>query len=73
LAIRSTGEVDEEGNTLDSPYSFAIVNPDGTMVASGEGMSRYTRLPVEPIEERGKPHAGFPTWEPAPPDATPTA
>jgi hypothetical protein len=74
LAIRSTGEVDEGGNRLDSPYSFTVITPDGTVVASGQGMSRYTRLQVEPIEEGGKPLAGFPTWEPAsPPDATPTS
>jgi hypothetical protein len=72
LAIRSTGEVAEEGNTLDSPYSSTVVTPDGTVVASGQGMSHYTRLQVEPIEEGGKPLAGFPTWElGSPPDATP--
>lgn len=74
LAIRSTGEVDEGGNTLDSPYSFTVVAPDGTVMASGQGMSRYTRLPIEPIEAGGTPLSGFPTWTPAPPtDATPTA
>jgi hypothetical protein len=74
LAIRSTGEVDEGGNTLDSPYSFTVVAPDGTVMASGQGMSRYTRLQIEPIEAGGTPLAGFPTWEPAPPTAaTPTA
>ncbi len=71
LAIRSTGEVDAGGNTLDSPYSFTIVAPDGTVVASGQGMSRYTRLQIEPIEAGGTPLTGFPTGEPGPP-ATPT-
>ena len=49
LAVRSTGEVDAGGDTLDSPYSFTLVSPDGTVVTSGQGMSRYSSLLIEPI------------------------
>ena len=64
LVVRSTGEVDEGGNTLDSPYSFTVVAADGTVLASGQGMSRYSRLPIEPIEAEGTALVGMPTWEP---------
>ncbi len=74
IAVRSTGEVDAGGDTLDSPYSFTIVSPDGTVNASGQGMSYYSRLQVEPIEAVGTPLTGFPTWTPALPlDATPAS
>jgi hypothetical protein len=74
LVVRSTGEVDEGGNTLDSPYSFTVVAADGTVLASGQGMSHYSRLPIEPIEAEGTPLAGMPTWEAAPSTAaTPPA
>ena len=73
LAVRSTGEVDEGGDTLDGPYSITFVGADGTVMASGEGMSHYRRLQIEPIEAAGTPLAGFPTWTPATPAAaTPT-
>jgi hypothetical protein len=73
-AIRSTADVDEGGDALAGPYSFTIVAPDATVVTSGQSESTAIRLQIEPIEEGGKPLAGFPTWEPAPPPAaTPTA
>jgi hypothetical protein len=73
VAVRSTGEVDAGGNSLDSPYSFTVVGPDGTVVASGQGRSRYYRLRIEPVEAGGTPLAGLPTWAPATPEAaTPT-
>ena len=74
LVVRSTGEVDAGGDALDSPYSFTLVGADGTVLASGRGMSRYSRLPIEPVEAEGAPLAGFPTWEPTPAAAaTPAA
>jgi hypothetical protein len=74
VVVRSTGEVNEGGNTLDSPYSVTVVGADGTVLPSGQGLSRYSRLPIEPIEAGGTPLAGFPTWTPAPAaDATPTS
>ena len=73
VAVRSTAEVDASGNALAGPHSFTIVAPDGTVITSGNANSTAIRLAVEPVEEGGKPLAGFPTWEPAPPaDATPT-
>jgi hypothetical protein len=65
VVVRSTGEVDEGGNTLDSPYSFTVVAADGTVLASGQGLSRYRRLPIEPIKAEGTPLAGMPTWDAA--------
>ncbi len=74
VVVRSTGEVEAGGDTLTPSYSFTIVAADGTVVASGQGASRFVRMPIEPIEAEGTPLAGFPTWEPAPPSAaTPTA
>ena len=75
VVVRSTGEVEEGGDALDSAYSFTLVGADGAVLASGRGMSRYySRLPIEPVEAEGAPLAGFPTWAPAPPSAaTPTA
>ena len=74
VVIRSTAEVDAGGNALAGPYSFTVVAPDGTVVASGTASSTATRLQVEAVDEGGNPLAGFPMWTPAPPaDATPTA
>ena len=74
VVVRSTGDVDEGDNSLDSPYTFTVVGADGTVLASGPGMSRYTRLPIEPMEAGGTGLAGFPTWTPAPPtEGTPTS
>jgi hypothetical protein len=71
LAVRSIGEVGDGGNALDAPYSFTVVSSDGTVMASGERLSHYTRFLIEPMAEGGKPLAGFPTWTPATPEATP--
>jgi hypothetical protein len=72
VAVRSTAEVDASGNALAGPYSFTVVSPDGTVMTSGNADSTAIRMVVEPVEAGGKPIAGFPTWEPAPPpDATP--
>ncbi len=72
VAVRSIADVDESGNELAGPYSFTIIAPDGTVMTSGNASSTATRMSIEPVEEGGKPLAGFPTWEPAPPaDATP--
>lgn len=74
LVVRSVGELDAGDDTMDSPYSFTLVGADGTVLASGRGMSRYHRLTIEPVEAEGAPLAGFPTWEPAPAvAATPTS
>jgi hypothetical protein len=74
VAVRSTADVDAGEDTLAGPYSFTIVAPDGTVVASGQAESTATRLQIEPVEAGGMPLAGFPTWAPAPPEAaTPTA
>jgi hypothetical protein len=73
LAVRSIGEVDEGGNSLESPYSFTVVSTNGTVMASGEGLSHYSRLQIELMADGGKPLAGFPTWTPTAPEATPTS
>ncbi|HEY7035455.1 MAG TPA: hypothetical protein VH482_29210 [Thermomicrobiales bacterium] len=72
VAVRSTAEIAEDGNTLAAPYSFTVVAPDGTVITSGMGNSTGRRLQIEPIEAVGTPLPGMPTWAPAPP-ATPTA
>ncbi len=73
LVVRSTWEIEDDGDTMSGPASITVVTPDGTVVAESELSSRATRLRVDPIENGGTALAGFPTWTPAPPaGATPT-
>jgi len=74
VAVRSNGEISDDDHTLAGPVSFTVIAPDGTVITSGEGQSTAMRLQVEPVEEGGKPLAGFPTWMPAPQlEATPAS
>jgi hypothetical protein len=74
LVIRATVTLDETGDAFEGPYSFTVVAADGTTVLeSGEGTVRGTRVPVEPVSAVGTPMAQIPTWTPATPEAgTPT-
>jgi len=69
--VRGPHEVDESGNEWTCVCTFTVVTPDGTVVASGTATAHATRLPIEPADAVGMPLAGFPTWAPAPADATP--
>jgi hypothetical protein len=72
--VRATWEIDEGGTTMRGPANVTVVAADGTVVATDELSSTATRLRVDPMENGGKPLAGFPTWTPAPPaEATPTS
>jgi hypothetical protein len=72
--VRATWEIDEGGTTMRGPANVTVVAADGTVVATDELSSTATRLLVDPMENGGKPLAGFPTWTPAPPaEATPTS
>ena len=71
--VRATWEVDAGGDAMSGPAVVTVVTPDGTVVATNEQASRATRLRVDPMANGGTALAGFPTWTPQPPDATPTA
>ena len=71
FTIRATVEVDAAGETFAGPYSFTVVAADGTVLDSGEGTARATRLAVEPVEAAGTPVAAVPTWMPDADEGTP--
>ncbi len=73
IVVRSTLEIDEEGDSMMGPASATVVGPDGTVVVTEEYSTRATRMQVDPMANAGQPLAGFPTWTPEPPaTATPT-
>ena len=65
VAVRGPHVVDAAGETWTSDYSYDVVAPDGTVLDSGTGTARGTRLLVEPMEKAGEPLAAMHTWEPA--------
>jgi hypothetical protein len=72
--VRGTWEIDDGGATMRGSANVTVLTPDGMVVATGELSSTATRMQVEPMENQGKPPAGFPTWSPATPEAgTPTS
>ncbi len=72
VTVRGPHVVDETGNTWTSDYSWTIVAPDGTVLESGEGTARGTRLGVEPMDMAGQPLSTMHTWVPqASAEATP--
>lgn len=64
VVLRGPHEVDAAGNAWTCPCTFTVVAPDGTVLASGSATAHATRLPIEPVEAKGMPLAGFPTWVP---------
>jgi hypothetical protein len=72
IVVRSTMEIDGEGDTWSGPASATVVGPDGTVVVTEEYSTRASRMRVDPMANAGQPLAGFPTWMPEPPaTATP--
>ncbi len=57
--VRAAVEVDEGGNTLTAPYTFAVGPPDG-VVYEGMLTAAGVRLAVEPMVPLGTPLAGTP-------------
>jgi hypothetical protein len=72
IVIRGTAEVDASGDTFTAPYSYTVVQEDGTVLDSGTGTVTGTRLPIEPVDKKGSPLAGYPTVVPSP-EASPAA
>ncbi len=73
VVIRGSLKVDEAGETWTQPYSFTIVDADGTVLGSGRNTAVARRVPVEPVEAEGTPLAAVPTWTPGTSEiATPT-
>jgi hypothetical protein len=71
--IRGESEVDASGETEMTSYTWTDVAADGTVLDTGQDVSRGTRLVVPPAEGVGMPLPGVPTWTPATPVAgTPT-
>jgi hypothetical protein len=71
--IRGESEVDASGETEMTSYTWTDVAADGTVLDTGQDVSRGTRLVVPPAEGMGMPLPGVPTWTPATPAAgTPT-
>ena len=73
FVVRGEVEVDEAGEAFTAPYSFTAVAADGTVLETGQGTARGTRLPVEPAEAAGTPLAAVPTWLPDVDGGTPAA
>jgi hypothetical protein len=77
VVIRATGEVSADGATFTAQYSVTGQGPDGSVVFADEGQVTGVRVPVEPVEAKGTPLAGFPTWTPSeegtPEAGTPTS
>ncbi len=67
--VRAEVEVDEAGETFESPYTFTVAAADGTVLETGELMAHGTRLHVPPAEAAGTPLPEVPTWTPATPEA----
>ncbi len=63
--IRGESEVDASGETEMTSYTWTDVAADGTVLDTGQDVSRGTRLSVPPAEAVGMPLAGVPTWTPA--------
>ena len=71
--IRGESEIDPSGQTEMATYTWTDVAADGTVLGTGQDVSRSTRLVVPPAEGVGMPLPGVPTWTPATPVAgTPT-
>jgi hypothetical protein len=72
--IRGTLEVDESGERVTGDHTFTLVGADGTVMVGAEGNGGDgVRLHTETMDAVGQPLAGFPTWMPAMPAATPGA
>jgi hypothetical protein len=72
--IRGENEIDPSGQTEMATYTWTDVAADGTVLDTGQDVSRATRLVVPPADAVEMPLAGVPTWTPATPAAgTPTS
>jgi hypothetical protein len=63
--IRGESEVDASGETEMTSYTWTDVAADGTVLATGQDVSRGTRLQVPPADAIESPLVGVPTWMPA--------
>ena len=64
VVVRGPHQVDATGNDWTCPCTFTVVAPDGTVLDSGTATAHATRLPIESVDAKGMPLAGFPTWAP---------
>jgi hypothetical protein len=64
IQINATVEIDATGNSGTADYTYTAVLPDGTVAESGSGSVTIARLPVQGLDAKGTPIAGFPTWNP---------
>lgn len=63
--IRGESEVEASGETEMTSYTWTDVDADGTVLDTGQDVSRGTRLSVPPADAVDSPLAGVPTWMPA--------
>jgi hypothetical protein len=70
LILRGDIVVDAAGTEASGPYTRTVVAPDGNVLTTSDGTRTMRRIPVE-SGDAGTPLRGFPTWTPAPAEATP--